>query len=44
MQKSEIVDLPRIAVIGREGFCMKEKNEARDLWERAWSRFRDVAD
>ena len=44
MLKYEIVNLPKIAVIGREGFCTKEKNVVRDLWAQANSRFREVAD
>lgn len=40
----EIIDLPKIAIIGREGFCTKEKNTVRDLWEQADLHFRDVAD
>lgn len=44
MLKCDIVDLPRIAIIGREGFCTKEKNAARELWEQAKTRFIDVAD
>ena len=39
-----IVDLPRIAIIGQEGFCTKEKNAVGDLWEQANSRFGEVAD
>ena len=42
--KYEIVDLPRIAIIGQEGLCTKEKNVVRDLWEQANARFGDVAD
>ena len=42
--KYEFVDLPRIAIIGQECFCTKEKNEVRNLWEQVNSRFREVAD
>ena len=44
MQKYEIVDLPRIAIIGKEGFCTKEKNIVQNLWEQANLRFNEVAD
>ena len=40
----EMIDLPRIAIIGREGFCTKERNAARELWEQAGLRFAEVAD
>ena len=39
-----IVDLPRIAIIGQEGFCTKEKNMVKELWKQANSRFGEVAD
>ena len=44
MLKYEIVNLPKIAVIGREGLCTKEKNVVRELWAQANSRFCEVAD
>ena len=44
MHKYEIVDLPQIAIIGREGFCTKEKNEVQNLWEQGNLRFSEVAD
>ena len=44
MVKYEIVDLPEITVIGKEGLCTKEKNVVRDLWAQANSGFGDVAD
>ena len=44
MDQYEIVALPRIAIIGREGLCTKEKNVVRELWEQADLRFREVAD
>ena len=44
MEKYEIVDLPQIAIIGREGLCTKEKNAVQDLWQQANLRFSDVAD
>jgi hypothetical protein len=39
-----IVDLPRIAIIGKEGLCTKEKNIVQDLWQQANSNFSDIAD
>ena len=30
-----IVDLPRIAIIGKEGLCTKEKNIVQNLWQQA---------
>ena len=39
-----IVDLPRIAIIGKEGLCTKEKNVVQNLWQQANSNFRDIAD
>ena len=44
MVKYEIIDLPRIAIIGKEGLCTKEKNVVQDLWQQANSNFSDVAD
>ncbi|MCR5794650.1 MAG: GyrI-like domain-containing protein [Solobacterium sp.] len=44
MVKYEIIDLPEIAIIGREGLCTKEKNIVQDLWQQASSNFRDIAD
>ena len=40
----KIVDLPRIAIIGKEGLCTKEKNVVHDLWHQANSSFSDIAD
>ena len=40
----KIVDLPRIAIIGKEGLCTKEKNVVQDLWQQVHSNFSDVAD
>ena len=39
-----IVDLPRIAIIGKEGLCTKEKNIVQELWQQANSNFGDIAD
>ena len=39
-----IVDLPRIAIIGKKGLCTKEKNVVQNLWQQANSNFRDIAD
>ncbi len=44
MNKYEFVDLPKIAIIGQEGFCTKEKNEAQNLWKQANLRFSEIAD
>ena len=32
MVQYEIADLPKIAIIGKEGLCTKEKNVVQDLW------------
>ena len=29
----KIVDLPEIAIIGKEGFCTEEANIVQDLWK-----------
>ena len=42
--KYEIIDLPIIAIIGKEGLCTKEKNVVHDLWHQANSNFSDIAD
>ena len=42
--KYEIVDLPRIAIIGQEGLCTKEKNVVKNLWTQANLRFSEIAD
>ena len=44
MFKYEIIDLPKIAIIGKEGLCTKEKNAVPDLWQQANSNFGDIAD
>ena len=44
MNKYEIIDLPEIAIIGKEGLCTKEKNVVQDLWQQANSNFNDIAD
>ena len=44
MLNCRIVDLPRIAIIGKEGLCTKEKNIVQKLWQQANSNFGDVAD
>lgn len=36
--------MPRIAIIGKEGLCTKEKNIVQDLWKQVNSNFSDVAD
>ena len=40
MFKYEMVNLPKIAIIGKEGLCTKEKNVVQDLWQQANSNFR----
>ena len=44
MVKHEMIDLPRIAIIGKEGLCTKEKNIVQDLWRQANSHFGEIAD
>ncbi|WP_051538152.1 GyrI-like domain-containing protein [Butyrivibrio proteoclasticus] len=39
-----IVDLPKIAIIRKEGLCTKEKNIVQDLWQQANSNFSEIAD
>ena len=40
----EIIDLPQIAIIGKEGLCTKEKNAVQDLWQQANSNFSEIAE
>ena len=40
----EIIDLPQIAIIGKEGLCTKEKNVVQDLWQQANSNFSEIAE
>ena len=42
--KYEIIDLPEISIIGKEGLCTKEKNAVQDLWQQANTHFSEVAD
>ena len=44
MVKYEMIDLPKIAIIGKVGLCTKEKNVVQDLWQQANSNFSDIAD
>ena len=44
MINHEIIDLPKIAIIGKEGLCTKEKNVVQDLWQQANSNFGEVTD
>ena len=44
MVKYEIIDLPKVAVIGKVGLCTKEKNVVQDLWQQANSNFCEIAD
>ena len=39
----EMIELPRIAIIGQEGFCTKDNNVVQELWEQARLRFGEVA-
>ena len=43
MMKYELIDLPEITVIGKEGLCTREKNIVQDLWQQANSNFGEVA-
>lgn len=38
-----IIELPEIAVIGKEGLCTEEKNIVSQLWQEANSHFSEVA-
>lgn len=40
----EMIDLPKIAIVGKEGLCTKERNAVRDLWQQANSDFSEIAD
>ena len=44
MMEYEMTDLPRIAIIGKEGLCTKEKNAVQALWQQANSDFGETAD
>ena len=44
MVQYEMIDLPKIAIIGKKGLCTKEKNVVQDLWQQANSNFSDIAD
>ena len=39
----EIIDLPAITVIGKEGLCTADKNIAQQLWQEADAHFHEVA-
>lgn len=39
----ETRELPEIAIIGKEGFCTKEKNMVQELWADANSHFNEVS-
>ena len=43
MFKYEMVNLPKIAIIGKEGLCTKEKNVVQALWQQANSNFSEIA-
>ena len=40
----KIVDLPEIAIIGKEGFCTEEENIVQYLWKQANENFGEVAE
>ena len=42
--KYEIIDLPKIEIIGKEGFCTREKNRVQELWRQANSNFGEIAE
>ena len=44
MVKYKMIDLPKIAIIGKEGLCTKGKNVVQDLWQQANSNFCEIAD
>ena len=39
-----IVDLPEIAIIGKEGFCTEEANIVQELWQQANENFDEVSE
>lgn len=39
-----IVDLPEIAIIGKEGFCTEESNIVQNLWKQANEHFDEVSE
>lgn len=39
----KIVDLPEIAIIGKEGFCTEQANIVQQLWQQANAHFDEVA-
>lgn len=43
LMEIKMIDLPMIAVIGKEGLCTAEKNIAPQLWQEANSHFDEVA-
>ena len=38
-----MVILPKITIIGKQGFCTKENNVAQDLWKEANAHFNEIA-
>ena len=40
----KIVELPEIAIIGKEGFCTEESNIVQDLWKQANEHFDEVVE
>lgn len=43
LMKIDIIDLPMITVIGKEGLCITEKNIVQQLWQEANAHFNEVA-
>ena len=39
----KIVDLPEIAIIGKEGFCTEDANIVQNLWKQANENFDEVS-
>lgn len=44
MVQYEMIDLPEIAIIGKEGLCTKEKNVVQELWQQANANFSEIAE
>ena len=44
MIRYEIIDLPEITIIGKEGLCTKEKNVVQSLWQQANAHFNEIED
>lgn len=44
MSEYAIINLHKIAIIGKEGLCTREKNVVQNLWQQANSNFKEVSD